>query len=189
MDFNEHSTLVGQHAFLSPSYYHWINYNDQKLEARWSSAKAAQRGVALHEFAHMAIKLGINQPRSPKTLNLYVNDAIRYGMICEQPLYYSENAFGTSDTICFKRNVLRIHDLKTGIVRCSPHQLEVYAALFCLEYLINPYDIEMEFRIYQSDEVHIYEGNPEVITQIMDKIVDFDEQIEALKDQEVRRDR
>jgi hypothetical protein len=43
MNFNEHSTLVGQHAFLSASYYHWINYDDQKLVARWNSSKSAIR--------------------------------------------------------------------------------------------------------------------------------------------------
>jgi Protein of unknown function (DUF2800) len=183
MNFNDHSVLVGQHAFLGASNYHWINYNEQKLEARWTAAKAAARGTQLHEFAHSAIKLGLRQPRSNKSLPAYVNDAISYKMVSEQPLYYSENAFGTADSISFRKNILRIHDLKTGVTPASPHQLEVYAALFCLEYGVDPYEIEMELRIYQNNEVQIYEGDPHVIVGIMDKIVAFDNHIEAMKEE------
>ena len=31
MTFNEHSRLIGQHAFLGASKYHWINYDVDKL--------------------------------------------------------------------------------------------------------------------------------------------------------------
>jgi hypothetical protein len=186
MDFNEHSALVGQHAFLSASYHHWVNYDDQKLVARWNTVKSAVRGTQLHEFAHSAIKLGIKQSRAKKTLYMYVNDAIGYKMSCEQVLYYSDNAFGTADTISFRRGVLRIHDLKTGITKTSFRQLEIYAAYFCLEYGVNPFDIRMEFRIYQNDEVRIQEGDPEVISYIMDKTIDFDIRVEQLKIEEGR---
>jgi hypothetical protein len=71
--------------------------------------------------------------------------------------------------------------LKTGISPTSEHQLEVYAALFCLEYSVNPFDIEVELRIYQRDEIKIFEPYPETIVAIMDKIVEFDQQIEAMK--------
>ena len=50
-------------------------------------------------------------------------------------------------------------------------QLEIYAALFCLEYRIKPTDIEIELRIYQNDEVLVHNPSPEDIVQIMDKIV------------------
>ena len=50
-------------------------------------------------------------------------------------------------------------------------QLEIYAALFCLEYRIKPTDIEIELRIYQNDEVLVHNPAPEDIVQIMDKIV------------------
>jgi len=33
MQFNEHSNLIGQHAFLSASKYHWIGYDDERLTA------------------------------------------------------------------------------------------------------------------------------------------------------------
>jgi hypothetical protein len=182
MNFNDHSTLAGRHAFLSASNYHWINYTDQKLEARWHTVRAAVLGTQIHAFAMMAIQLGIKQARTQKTLNMYVNDAIGYQMTCEQPLRYSDNAFGTADTISFRRGLLRIHDLKTGITPCSFNQLLVYAALFCLEYEMSPFDIEIELRIYQRDEVLIEIGNPEAVLHIMDKIVHFDMQIELFKE-------
>jgi len=142
---------------------------------------AAQRGTDLHNLAHEAIRLGINLSRNNKALSTYVNDAIRYRMVCEQPLYYSENCFGTADTISFQRGKLRIHDLKTGVIVASERQLEVYAALFCLEYGISPFDIEIELRIYQRDDVRIFETFPEAISEIMNKIVIFDQQIEHMK--------
>lgn len=182
MNFNQHSTIAGKHAFLSPSSYHWINYNEQKIDARWVSAVAAARGTALHEYAHSAIQLGIKQAKIKKTLNMYINDAIGYKMSTEQPLYFSDNCFGTADTISFRNNILRIHDLKNGLTRTSEHQLEVYAALFCLEYGYSPFDIEMEFRIYQNDEVRVYTGEPNAILRIMDQIVFLDRRIEYLKE-------
>lgn len=182
MNFNDHSELLGKHAFLSPSNYHWVNYNDQKLEARFIAAMAARRGTELHAFAHEAIRLGIRLPKSPKTLNMYVNDAIGYKMEVEQPLYFSPNCFGHADTISFRRNVLRIHDLKTGIIVASHHQLEVYAALFCLEYIMSPYEIEIELRIYQSNTIKEFFSDPETIASLMDKIVMFDQRIEELKE-------
>ncbi len=184
MIFNDHSALEGQHAFLSPSNYHWINYDDEKLAERWRRARAHILGSQLHEFADNAIKLGIKLPKSKKTLNLYVNDAIGYKMSCEQPLRYSENAFGTADAICFRQNFLRIHDLKTGVTPASFRQLEVYAALFCLEYGYSPFDIKMELRIYQKDEVLTHIPQPDEIRRIMDLIVDFDMKLEILKERE-----
>lgn len=181
MLFNRHSNLVGQHAFLSASKYHWINYDEEKLDATYIAALAARRGTELHAFAHEAIRLGIKLPSSKKTMNMYVNDAIGYRMTPEQILYYSDNAYGTADAIGFRRSLLRIHDLKTGITPVSVHQLEVYAALFCLEYRFKPFDIQTELRIYQLDEVQIYDADPDVITHIMDRIVTFDKRINAIR--------
>jgi hypothetical protein len=181
MLFNKHSELAGLHAFLSPSKYHWINYDEEKLDRVFTARMAAQRGTDLHNFALDAIRLGVKLPKSAKTLHLYVNDAIGYRMTPEQPLFYSENAFGTADTISFRRNKLRIHDLKTGLSPSSVHQLEVYAALFCLEYHFKPHDIEIELRIYQNDEVQVYEADPDVIVHIMDKIITFDKRVTALR--------
>jgi hypothetical protein len=99
----------------------------------------------------------------------------------EQILFYSVNCFGTADCISFKNNTLRIHDLKTGVTATSMKQLEVYAALFCLEYNYKPYQISIELRIYQNDDVEIYTPQNEDIVHIMDKIITFDKQIELLK--------
>lgn len=181
MIFNQHSELYDKHAFLSPSNYHWLNYTDERLEARFTSAQAARRGNDLHDLAHKAIQLGVKLSRTNGALATYVNDAIGFKMACEQPLFYSDNCFGTADTIAFRKNKLRVHDLKTGLSPTSEHQLEVYAALFCLEYSVHPFDIAIELRIYQRDEVRVFEPTAEIIIAIMEKIVEFDLQVEALK--------
>src|SRR5690606_36597755 len=147
MNFNSHFELAGRHAFLSASKYHWINYTDDKLESVYRTYLAAQKGTELHELAKDLIRLGVKRPRTNATLNAYVNDAIGYRMTPEQILYYSDNSFGTADSISFRKNLLRIHDLKTGTNRCSQNQLAVYAALFCLEYGFKPMEIDIETRI------------------------------------------
>ena len=183
MNFNRHSELVGQHAFLSASKYHWINYDIDKLERVYMQARSAQRGTELHAWAHETIRLGLKQEDLPHTLNQYINDAIGYRMSVEQPLFYSPNAFSTADTISFRKNVLRVHDLKTGFTPCGPEQLMVYAALFCLEYKFKPFDINIELRIYQNNQVKIYEVDPIDIVHIMDKIVTFDNAINRIREE------
>ncbi len=184
MNFNKHFNLEGQHAFLSASKYHWINYSEDKVADSYSRFLATQKGTQLHAFAAQCIRLGQKLPRNHKTLNSYVNDAIGYKMIPEQILFYSENCFGTADAIAFRNGSLRIHDLKTGMVPAHMEQLEVYAALFCLEYKVKPADIEMELRLYQSDDVLV--GNPTVeeIAPIMDKIITFDRIINKIRGRE-----
>lgn len=183
MNFNRHSGLEGRHAFLSPSYYHWLNYDDQKLAARFQTTMAARRGTDLHALAHEAIRLGVKLSKGNRALATYVNDAIGYRMDCEVPLYYSDNCFGHADTLSFRRNKLRVHDLKTGIAAVKETQLEVYAAIFCLEYGYSPFEIEIELRIYQRDDVYVFDPIPEHIASIMEKIVYFDERVEMLKEE------
>lgn len=174
MNFNKHSNLEGSHAFLGASKYHWINYSEEKLADSYNNYIATLRGTQLHEFAATCIKLGQKLPRSNKTLNMYVNDAIGFKMVPEQILYYSDNCFGTADSIIFRDDFLRIHDLKTGVTPTHMEQLEIYAALFCLEYEVKPADIGMELRIYQSDDIMIFNPTVEDIVPIMDKIIIFD---------------
>lgn len=181
MKWNRHSNLEGVHAFLSPSKYSWLNYDEDQLLAAYSRFLAIQNGTELHELAKRLIRLGVALPKKNETLNLYVNDALRYKMRPEQPLAYSANSFGTADAICFRRSLLRIHDLKTGTTPASMHQLEIYAGLFCLEYQIKPEDISYELRIYQNDSVVVHNPDGEIIHDIMDKIVSFDERIELMK--------
>lgn len=173
MRFREHSELEGRHALLSPSQPHWLRYSDEKLIERQLSAKAAQRGTELHELAATCINLGVKL-QGKKTIAAYVNDAINYRMTPEQKLYFSENCFGTADAISFERKLLRIHDLKTGTIPASMEQLEIYAALFCLEYQYKPSEIRMELRIYQNNEVVCFEPTVADILPIMDRIVHAD---------------
>lgn len=184
MDFNPHLDLIGQHAFLSASKYHWINYDEEKISTSYKKYLAIERGTRLHDFACECISLGIKLPKSKKTLNMYVNDAIGYRMDPEVILYYSDNCFGTADSLIFKNGLLRIHDYKSGIIPAHMEQLFIYDALFCLEYKIKPGEIEFENRIYQNDEIVGSRPTVEIILQIMDKIKRFDDIIEKIKKQE-----
>lgn len=181
MNFNKHLNLLGQHAFLGASKFHWINYDEEKVAESYRRALAVAKGTELHDFAATCIRLGQKLPDSNKTLNMYVNDAIGFRMIPEQPLFYSENCFGTADAICFRRKLLRIHDLKTGVTPAHMEQLRIYAALFCLEYKQKPGNINIELRLYQSDEVLIDNPTAEDILPIMDKIITFDKAINKVK--------
>lgn len=183
MRFNQHSRLKDQHAFLSPSKYHWVNYDDDKLDASYFRSIAAKRGSQLHALASVAISLNVKFADTTTTLNSYVNDCIGYQMKPEQPLYYSDNCFGTADAISFRDNVLRIFDLKTGETPVSEHQLEVYAALFCLEYKINPFDITIELRLYQNDDILIFDTDPDVVVHVMQKIIAFDKRINRINEE------
>lgn len=182
MIWNKHDLFEGTHAFLSASQHSWLNYTEEKLIAVYRSLQAKKWGTELHEFAHKCIILNQKLPRQHITLNMFVNDAIGFKMDSEIMLFYSPNCYGTADAIMYdaKKKVLRIHDLKTGtIVPGSMQQLEIYAALFCLEYKVNPNELElMELRIYQNDEVKIENPDPTVILHIMDQIITFDKIVE-----------
>ena len=181
MIWNNYSHLRGKHAFLSASKHHWVNYSDEKLVEAFLRSDATTRGTRIHEIASELIEMGIKLPRTNKTLDRYVNDAIGYRMTPEKILYYSDNCFGTADAISFKNNLLRIHDLKTGVTPVNVRQLEIYASMFCLEYSVNPNDIDMELRIYQNDEVMIHFPEKVDILNIMDKIVTFDKRLTSLQ--------
>lgn len=181
MNFNKHYQLEGQHAFLSASTYHWIRYDELKLKNRWRTAQEARRGVELHEYAATAIRLKRKQPHNKDTVNQYINDAIGFRMSPEVVLYYSPNCFGTADAIGFRNNKLRIFDLKNGVSKVSIDQLLVYAALFCLEYGVSPFEIEFDLRIYQSNDIQFYTIDPGDIRQIMDIIIRSDDIINNLK--------
>lgn len=186
MKWNSHSILEGTHAFLGASQYHWLNYDEDKLVTTYINFLAKQRGTELHEFAKRAIELGIKLPNNRQTLSAYVNDAIGFKMKPEQVLYYSENCYGTADAICFRRNLLRIHDLKTGTTPASMNQLYIYDALFCLEYHVKPDTIKHELRIYQLDDVRIDNPEPELIYDIMQKIIYSDKIINKVNKGELQ---
>lgn len=158
MIWHDHSKLVGEHAFLGASKYHWLNYTDDQMIAKYKSSYTQAVGTYLHELAaglienHMKLSksdsklltyhlLSHGVPRGVFNVDdlfgnfrNYVNDAISYRMSPEQVLYYAPTCFGTTDAISFYQNRVRIHDLKTGTTPAHMEQLLIYAALFCLEY-------------------------------------------------------
>ena len=194
MDFYKHINLEGLHAPFPASQSAWIRYDDDKAREVYERRKAAEQGSRLHEWAKMTIDLGIKQPKSNKTLYAYVNDAIGFKMSTEVVLFYSDRFFGTADAISFRqdrktgRNVLRIHDLKTGVVGDPEkhfEQLKVYAALFCLEYKYKPTEIDIVLGVYKKDEVAFYEPNPDEVAYIMNKIIHLDKLLTKIDNEEV----
>ncbi len=186
MNFNKHFNLDGKHAFLGASKYAWLGYDPEKLKESYYNTQARYHGTRLHELASELIKLGVKLPATHKTLNMFVNDAIGYRMESEQVLYYSDNCFGTADAISYKERTkkLRIHDLKTGSTPASMKQLYIYAALFCLEYAMDPHQLDIELRIYQFDDMDICIPEVTDILLTMQKICEFSKLIDELKETE-----
>lgn len=186
MEWHNHSREVpeGAHAFLGASKYAWLNYTPEKLRQVYLNHLAVERGTQLHALAAEHIRLGIRMPRTKETFNMYVNDAIGFRMQPEQPLYFSENCYGTADAISFKKNLLRIHDLKTGATPASLHQLEIYASYFCLEYDVDPSTIDIELRIYQNNDILVGTPRAEDILPIMEWTVQADKIINKVKEEE-----
>jgi hypothetical protein len=183
MHWNDHWRLEGRHAFLSPSKFHWIRYDEAKLRQKFANDFKAQEGSELHDLAAILIRKGIRLPRNNKTLNAYVNDAIGFRMDPEVPLAYKPDStgdsdfFGTADAISYNVDadegpILRIHDLKTGVHPGNMDQLKVYAALFFLEYSklyrVKPHDVQTRLRLYQNDTVIELIADPDEIVAIMD---------------------
>lgn len=187
MIWNNHDFYEGTHAFLSASQHSWLNYDKEKLKSVFLAQYAKKRGTELHEFASQCIRFNQKLPKQHITFNMFVNDAIGYKMDSEILLFYSPNCYGTADAIMYdaKKKILRIHDLKTGTsVRASMEQLKIYTALFCLEYNVNPNDLDLiELRIYQFDDKVIENPDPKEIFHIMDKIIAFDKIIEETENE------
>lgn len=187
MKFYDHKNLAGCHAPFTASQSSWLRYDDDKVIEVYNNKKSAAMGTRLHAWAAETIALGLKQPKSKKTICAYVNDAIGFKMDTEVVLFYSERFFGTADAICFRNGMLRIHDLKTGkIGKIEDHmeQLEVYTALFCLEYKVRPGDINIELRVYKNDEVIAWNPTAEDIVPIMDKIVHLDKLLQKIDREE-----
>jgi hypothetical protein len=168
--FRSHPKLEGTHAFLSPSSYHWINYDQAKLLERLNASEAASRGSSLHELAAHAISEGVYLREDEGNLAtyclaMYVNDAIDLGMVPEQTLFY----------------------YKSGVSPTSEKQLYVYAALFCLEYGYLPYEVNGELRIYQFDGYRSFEIDRAFLAHVVDMIRMHDKNIEEFR--EARREK
>lgn len=193
MNWNRHSELEGKHAIFSPSQSAWLRYDEGKIYNKIVSTYSPAIGTLLHKFAEEHILYGVKLTKAsrqetllyllkndipyaaidmdylyPNLMN-YVNDAIGYKMTPEVVLWYSDNCFGTTDSICFRNRFLRVHDLKTG-KSGDMEQVLSYAALFCLEYKVKPTEIESELRIYQGGEILYHRPQPEEIIDTMETI-------------------
>ena len=214
MIFEKHSNLSGLHAPFSASQPYWLGQDFETNKKRYISRWIPTVGTVSHAFAEAMIKKKIKLSKSDMKMyklyllenkvqcipyyvvdnldlqslvsNLipYINDAIGFRMTPEQILYYSDRWFGTADTISFFDNTLRIHDLKTGKLTAKMEQLMVYAALFCLEYRVKPGTINMELRIYQSNEVIVHNPTAEDVLPIMDQIKTQDKLFEKMVQEE-----
>lgn len=199
MIFNKHSELEGKHALLGASKHSWLNYDDEQLIRAYVNSFSPTIGTLVHDYAKDKIlyRQPMEDNRSEKNALLlhllknqipyqvipletifynlvpYVNDAIGYKMTPELVLYYNEYSFGTADAISYTRNILRIHDLKTGQNQASMDQLMVYAAWFYLEYKkeVNFQKSRTELRIYQNNEVIVHTPTNQEIAGIMDRVV------------------
>lgn len=160
-----------EHAFLNPSSAKvWLGKDKDYLKRKLAAEEARFIGTKKHELAEWDIKLKMKRPDNNNSFNMYVNDAIGYMMDAEVKLEYSRWCWGTADALCFRDGVLRIHDLKTGETKTTMDQLIVYAALYCLIHDVNPADIAIELRIYQSGNVVVYCPSLDEMTHAMDYV-------------------
>lgn len=184
------------HALFAPSQPSWIRYeNEEQIISKLKSYYAQAIGTLTHEKAKVCIEKRKKLNKSSSILlelyllehevpeavidiqdlypnfMLYVNDCISMKMLPEQKIGYSKYCFGTVDAISFKKNLLRINDLKTGKLPAKMDQLKSYAALYCLKNDIQPNAIKTELRIYQGSEVNLYCPSGDEIRDVMDRIV------------------
>jgi hypothetical protein len=183
MIWKNYSHLRDSHAFLSPSKYHWLRYDEAKLIDRYRKHKATVLGTRYHKIAEELIRLGMRLPDIPVAINMFVNDAIGFNMSPEVILYHSPNCYGTADAISWENGILRIHDLKTGVSSASMDQLMVYAALFCLDYKLKSRELlETYLRIYQGEEIILFDPSSREIFQVVKKIIEADKIINRIEE-------
>lgn len=186
-EFNFHASLAGKHSILSPSKYTWANKDDAVFYDWYSAEGAKEYGTKQHALASSLIKMGQKLPNTRQTLNMFVNDSLRFGCSSEVTLFYSEYCFGAADAIRYRpeKHDLLVMDLKTGLkVDGHMEQLYIYSSLFCLEYHIRPGDLTFTTRIYQFNEIR--EENPTVdeIAHIMDSIISKDKLIREIRNEQ-----
>lgn len=164
------------HSLFPASNYHWLNYSVEKMLEVYAKKTATEMGTKMHNVAAQLIEIKQPLPDINKTLNMYVNDCIFHNLIPEKQLYYSEYFRGTADALGVDSDdVLRVFDLKTGQVKASLHQLEIYVAYFCLDFGCLPTDLkDIVIRIYQNDDIVESHPGPDIIVPIMDKVVTVD---------------
>lgn len=169
------------HSFASGNIKAYESYDEENLEDVRKGFRNYVRGrypLDQDKTSTLAFMFLDNMRYVPEeswlSVAQFINDGCQYKMNSEQPLWYSDNAFGTTDAISFYRNKLRIHDLKTGDTPAKLMQLNIYAALFCLEYHKQPDQIKIELAIYQFGNVTKESPDPKDIRDLMDLIVEDD---------------
>lgn len=120
------------------------------------------------------------------TLLMYVNDCIGYRMKPEVVLRYSSFIYGTTDAIRFDEEArfLRINDFKSGTTKAHMEQLLIYAAIFCLEYHIDPKTIDAELNIYQLGEIERHNPTSDELRAFMDAIVGSDKTLNKMTEED-----
>ena len=210
MIWNEHSELRGKHAVFAPSNPSFLNYSlsresEDVIFQRFASQYSSQIGTIVHDFAEERILYNQKLHKTNKSdllirllkagippividldyifANLipYVNDAISFRMDPEVVLKYSDDCFGTADTICYRDKELIIHDLKTGKTPVHMDQLLVYAALFFLEYKVSLNTTSTVLRIYQASDILEDHPEDERIKAAMEQIVELDKKVKKWK--------
>jgi len=186
MEWNDHWRLEGRHATLSPSGYHWLNYDPDKMRRVTWNNYSKEDGTKMHELASNMILYSIMPENNENALNQFVIDALTMfdeSMSSEVLLYYSDECFGTADAIYYDEETkhLQVHDLKTGVSKPSFKQLWIYCALFCLEYDKKPEDLTFECRLYQLGAMDIDSPDPKDIRAIMNQIVSMSNVIEGVR--------
>lgn len=202
MIFNEHLEIPdGAHALFGASQHAWVRYSEEKALDKYYKTFVPSMGTVLHAYAALRIenrtKMNFHEKNAVLTellksgipseiINIdtimanlvpYVNDSIGFHLQPEVRLKFSDIFFGTADAINYfdRKKLLRIHDYKSGEIIASMEQLEVYAALFFMEYnYINVRDTDIELRIYQNGEIMV--GHPE-----KSKIVEIMEQMKRIE--------
>ena len=102
MEWNDHWRLEGRHATLSPSGYHWLNYDPDKMRRVTWNNYSKEDGTKMHELASNMILYSIMPENNENALNQFVIDALTMfdePMSSEVLLYYSDECFGTADAI------------------------------------------------------------------------------------------
>lgn len=186
MEWNDHWRLEGRHATLSPSGYHWLNYDSDKMRRVTWNNYSKEDGTKMHELASNMILYSIMPENNENALNQFVIDALTMfdePMSSEVLLYYSDECFGTADAIYYdeENKHLQVHDLKTGVSKPSFKQLWIYCALFCLEYDKKPEDLTFECRLYQLGAMDIDAPDPKDIRTIMNQIISMSNVIEGVR--------
>lgn len=68
MLWKPHYDLQGRHAFLGASNYHWLNYDNEKLDISYTNFLAKEKGTKLHAIAKELIDEKIPLPRTRKNI-------------------------------------------------------------------------------------------------------------------------